>query len=58
MASVVERMQAAFFAGEATQAAVAAELQAAMGETCTAVRDLVQAMPHWRLWPGQVASAP
>jgi salicylate hydroxylase len=32
------------------QAAVAAELQAAMGETCTAVRDLVQAMPHWRLW--------
>ena len=32
------------------QAAVAAELQAAMGPTCAAVRDLVQAMPSWRLW--------
>ncbi|MGE0330101.1 MAG: FAD-dependent monooxygenase [Ramlibacter sp.] len=32
------------------QAAVVAELQAAMGQTCAAVRDLVQAMPQWRLW--------
>lgn len=32
------------------QAAVAAELQAAMGAACTAVRDLVQALAHWRLW--------
>jgi salicylate hydroxylase len=32
------------------QAAVAAELQAAMGPTCAAVRDLVQAVPAWRLW--------
>ena len=32
------------------QAAVAAELQAAMGPTCAAVRELVQAVPHWRLW--------
>ena len=31
-------------------AAVAAELQAAMGPTCTALRDLVKAMPSWRLW--------
>lgn len=32
------------------QAAVAAELQAAMGATCAAVRELVQALAHWRLW--------
>ncbi len=32
------------------QAGVTAELQAAMGVTCAAVRDLVQAIPHWRLW--------
>lgn len=32
------------------QSAVAAELQAAMGVTCAGVRDLVQAMPSWRLW--------
>lgn len=32
------------------QAGVTAELQAAMGPTCMAVRDLVQAMPSWRLW--------
>ncbi len=32
------------------QAALAAELQAAMGPACAAVRDLVQAMPQWRLW--------
>jgi len=32
------------------QDAVAAGLHTAMGTTCAAVRDLVQAMPHWRLW--------
>lgn len=32
------------------QAAMAAELQAAMGPACAAVRDLVQALPVWRLW--------
>ena len=32
------------------QAGVAAELLSAMGPACTAVRDLVQALPSWRLW--------
>jgi salicylate hydroxylase len=32
------------------QAAVAAELQGAMGLQCAALQDLVRAMPHWRLW--------
>jgi salicylate hydroxylase len=32
------------------QAAVAAELYAAAGPLCAPLRDLVQAMPHWRLW--------
>lgn len=47
----------AFVNGSATesardwdQAAVAAELQAAAGPLCAPLRDLVQAMPHWRLW--------
>lgn len=32
------------------QAAVAGELQAAMGRQCAPLQELVQAMPHWRLW--------
>ena len=32
------------------QCAVAAELQAAIAAQCTQLRDLVLAMPHWRLW--------
>jgi salicylate hydroxylase len=47
----------AFVNGSATgsardwdQAAVAAELEAAAGPLCAPLRDLVQAMPHWRLW--------
>ncbi|MBA3771706.1 MAG: FAD-dependent monooxygenase [Ramlibacter sp.] len=33
------------------QAAVAAELRAAAGPLCAPIADLLQAMPHWRLWP-------
>lgn len=47
----------AFVNGNATgsardwdQAAVAAELHAAAGPLCAPLQDLVQAMPHWRLW--------
>jgi salicylate hydroxylase len=47
----------AFVNGSATgsaldwdHAAVTAELQAAAGPLCVPLRDLVQAMPHWRLW--------
>ncbi|ROZ71212.1 FAD-dependent monooxygenase [Ramlibacter sp. WS9] len=32
------------------QHAVTAELQRAMGESCAPLRDLVNAMPGWRLW--------
>ena len=32
------------------QAALAAELQAAMGQQCAPLQDLVRAMPLWRLW--------
>lgn len=32
------------------QEAVAVELQRAMGRLCTPLRDLVRAMPSWRLW--------
>jgi len=32
------------------QSAMAAELQAALGPLCAPLRDLVQAMPAWRLW--------
>jgi len=37
-------------AREWDQAAVAAELQAVLGPLCAPLRDLVQAMPGWRLW--------
>ncbi len=33
-----------------SQGAAAGDLQAAMGPMCTPLRDLVQAMPSWRLW--------
>lgn len=32
------------------QEALAVELQTAMGKLCTPLRDLVRAMPSWRLW--------
>ncbi|HWP10421.1 MAG TPA: FAD-dependent monooxygenase [Ramlibacter sp.] len=32
------------------QAAIAADLQAAMGRQCAPLQDLVRAMPGWRLW--------
>jgi salicylate hydroxylase len=37
-------------AQEWDQAAIAADLQAAMGRQCAPLQDLVRAMPGWRLW--------
>ena len=31
--------------------AVATDLQAAVGPVCAAMRELLAALPHWRLWP-------
>lgn len=47
---LVEGTVPASAAQEWDQAAVAAELQATLGPLCTPLRDLVQAMPAWRLW--------
>lgn len=47
---VIVQGQSAGPAEDWDQEALAVELQRAMGQLCTRLRDLVRAMPSWRLW--------